>query len=234
MKTLVIVFACLLLPGLAAGRCGVEVINAQGAPVITPQLSSPTARITVSRDGKPLVGAKVDIYEYMAEKHPLFSVTTPDNGVVALPNLMPGHFYHIVAVGVPEMSADLYIQIAEDATVGAAVLSMNVPRSRKLLAAEGMAPSSRLKEFTGVLGDESGGRIPAAFVDIWKKGTTSGPPLEEIRSDDLGRFSAQLPDGMYIALFSSPGFVSSAVVFEIANAADVKDLQVTLEVGACT
>jgi hypothetical protein len=205
MKTLAVAFAWLLLPGLAVGQCGVTVLNAQGAPVITFQLSSPAALITVSRDGKPLTGAKVDIYEYNAEKHPLFSVTTPDNGVVALPKLTPGHFYHLVAVGVPEMRDDLYIQIAEDAIAGAAVLSMNVPWARKLLAAEGMAPSSKVKEFTGAMRDETGAGIADAFIDVWKKGTTGGAPFEEIRTGNTGRFSTHLQDGIYIALLSSQG-----------------------------
>lgn len=237
MKTLVIAFACLLLPGLTLGQCGLEV---QAPGGVTFQPSSPNVRVTVMLSGRPAPGARINVYEWGAENHAEFSVSTGADGIGTLPALTPGIYYHVVAVGDHGMRSDIYLKVTEDAKNGASGFPMDlgwspvVPERSQLLAAEGMSASSTVKDLTGVVRDESGAVIPNAFVDVWKKGTTDGPPLEEIRSDNMGRFSAHLQDGTYIAFFSSAGFRGNTVVFEVANMADLNDLQVVLRVHACT
>src|SRR5580700_7298693 len=100
MKTWLIAFGLLLLPGLTMAQCGVEV--QQDGSTVPYQPSSPTIRITILRDGKPFVGAKVYISEYMDGEHPVSSVSAGDDGVAALPKLTPGHHYHVLAPGISE------------------------------------------------------------------------------------------------------------------------------------
>jgi hypothetical protein len=55
-----------------------------------------------------------------------------------------------------------------------------------------------------------------------------------VRSDELGRFSAQLADGEYVAFFGASGFEGRVLPLTISKAGGDGELLVVLEVGVVT
>jgi hypothetical protein len=105
------------------------------------------------------------------------------------------------------------------------------PTYAQIVAAAEQSPIvSRLSKFRGVVFDRGGAPIPGVFIDIVVKGTQGEKHAARVRSDELGRFSAQLADGEYVALFGASGFERRVLPLTISKAAGNGELQVVLEV----
>jgi hypothetical protein len=106
----------------------------------------------------------------------------------------------------------------------------------KIVAAEA-ADAARLRQFEGVVVDPSGARIAQTKIDVFKKGSRGTVRAGQTQSDADGRFSVNLPEGSYAAVFSIPGFSIYIVVFEItqnADPANAKGLRVSLQLAPST
>jgi hypothetical protein len=103
-----------------------------------------------------------------------------------------------------------------------------------LKAAERQTTSSSVQTFHGVVHDQSGAVIPGAMIDVMVKGTQGSKHAALIRSDNSGKFSADLPKGDYVAVIASPGFQVQTLSFSIAAAGTSSDLQIVLIVGSAT
>jgi hypothetical protein len=203
--------------------------------------SSPRVRVVALWDGKPVAGATVDVYKFMALKDPEFSVSTRNDGTATLPRLAPGIDYDVVVVDGEDMNkrAELYLKVSKHVKRSTTPLPMNMvrvalgPQRPMAVPDERVSASFKVKEFTGVVRDPTGAAIPDAIIYVWMKGTSWDLPLEEIRSDSTGRFFAHLQDGIYIAFFSAPGFHGETVVFEISEEAAPGEVDTNLELAGC-
>ena len=90
-----------------------------------------------------------------------------------------------------------------------------------LKAAEQQISPSTVQAFRGVVHDPSGAIIPGATIDIMVKGTQGKTHAALILSDNSGKFSADLPNGDYVAMISSPGFQIQTLSFTIAATGSV-------------
>jgi hypothetical protein len=71
---------------------------------------------------------------------------------------------------------------------------------------------------------------------IWVVRMTHQPSWEVVAlgaSDVNGKFSAQLPDGQYIAICSPEGFRTAIVPFEVAKEGS-GDLRITLQIASAS
>ena len=75
--------------------------------------------------------------------------------------------------------------------------------------------------------------IPGANIKVVRRGSADKADALRLKSDANGHFSAQLTDGVYIAFFSSPGFRTEIVPFEVAAQGE-KEMLVKLQLGNVT
>ena len=75
--------------------------------------------------------------------------------------------------------------------------------------------------------------IPGANIKVVRKGSADNRDVMRLKSDANGHFSAQLANGAYIAVFSSQGFRTEIVPFEVAAQGD-KEMLVKLQIGNAT
>jgi hypothetical protein len=103
-----------------------------------------------------------------------------------------------------------------------------------LKTAEQHTMTSSVQTFHGVVHDQSGAVIPGAMIDVLVKGTEGKTHAALIRSDNSGKFSAELPSGDFVAMISSPGFQVQTFSFTIAASGSADDVQIVLIVGSET
>jgi hypothetical protein len=250
----------LALAPLALGE-SVVVVQARPSPLLRLKQK---ARITVLADGKPLPGLKVDVWQdYRAGKIAAL-ITDGDGNLILpeLPSgryfigsLSPGGlgFSGNLEVCIVPCSDDgfettdfvqesldgqlhvidrdafalneiwMEIGIASDSGWGTLVKS-----------AEQEPAAGAIQRFRGVVQDQTGAVIPGASIDIVVKGTQGRKHSALLRADYRGSFSADLPNGDYVAVISSPGFRVRALPFTISAAATTSDLKIVLVVGSVT
>jgi hypothetical protein len=103
-----------------------------------------------------------------------------------------------------------------------------------LTEAEKEAPRENIREFKGVVLDQSGGGASGMIVQILPRGVREDARSIKTITDPNGQFAVHLADGIYTALFVFPGFHSEIVTFEITQTGTAKDLRVLLRIAATT
>ncbi len=223
-----IIFACcLLLAGMAMAE-SVEV------GLVKAQESSRNVRIAVVLNGKPLKLAKVEFCTTTG-KQACFTVLTGDDGV-AVPSVLALTTYHVFALFEDDLSSDLYLHVSPqgNATSFAMDLTPSFKAAQAVLAAAEKLPVRELvREFTGSVQDSWGAMITGANIKVVRKGSADKANVLRLKSDANGHFSAQLTEGAYIAFFSSQGFRTEIVPFEVAAQGD-KEMLVKLQIGHVT
>jgi len=99
-----------------------------------------------------------------------------------------------------------------------------------ITAAEKLPARETVREFTCSVQDSWGAMITGANIKVVRKGSANAANVLRLKSDANGHFSAQLTEGDYVAFFSSPGFRTEIVPFEVA-AQGVKEMLVKLQIG---
>ena len=99
-----------------------------------------------------------------------------------------------------------------------------------ITAAEKLPAREIVREFTGSLQDSWGAMIAGANIKVVRKGAADKADVLRLKSDANGHFSAQLTEGAYVAFFSSPGFRTEIVPFEVAAQGE-KEMLVKLQIG---
>ena len=200
--------------------------------------SNQKAKIVTLLGGRSQKGIKLDVYRYSLgsgkESAPLVSLTSDDDGTVITPVLPIGE-YHFVAAGEHNLRADLYLDIPMKSGDGISSFSMELfdtypTMDQKWAAADELPVNDRLGTFNGTIHDFSGAMVPGVKIEVVNKGTSGKQRITEITSAPDGRFSAQLPEGVYIALFSIDGFRSVFTPFEIAKQSS-GHLSILLQLG---
>jgi len=206
-----------------------------------PTKSSRNVVVTTLFEGKPRKGVKVEIYRCpkQMEANPSFTLITGEDGTVAPPALSPGE-YCIVAFSDLNLVADLELRVSSHFKEKTSLFSMELVATRfptweqQLAAAEQMSVKGRLQNFSGVVRDPTGAAIRGVAIEIIRKGTQGKERVAQLKSDRDGRFSTELAEGWYIAVFLAQGFGTQLLPFEISKTQGDGDLRVRLEIGAST
>jgi 5-hydroxyisourate hydrolase-like protein (transthyretin family) len=204
-----------------------------------PTKASRNIVVTTLFEGKPRKGVRVEIYRChkQAEANPSFSLITGEDGTVAAPTLSPG-VYRIVASADLNLIADLDLRVSSHSKEKTSSFSMELVASRfptweqQLAAAEQLPVKDRVQNFSGVVRDPSGAAIKDVSIEIIRKGGQGKERVARLKSD--GRFSTELAEGAYIAVFAAQGFGTQLLPFEVSKTQGGGDLRVRLEPGATT
>src|SRR5689334_20814827 len=168
----------LLLPTVVNGQCkGLTVQCSKVVPInASPAYisASPSLRIVVLLDGKPLKNAFVQL----SAASPRLSLVTDERGAVAFSEVPPGP-YAVVAKAPRGLRGLLLIKVSPNVAAQPTSLSMYIERcgwtERDLMSAKN-GPITLIRTLIGLVQDPSGAGISGATVDIW--------PYEE--NDEIG------------------------------------------------
>ena len=237
MKIAAVAFFCIILTAMAWPET--VTVNAGLQP--SPELSSSHVRIAVMLDGKPLKGARVDLYRlirYQDHAGPLcFSGLTNENGVATPPAIAEGD-YHALAT-VDDVSIFLWLRVIDEGTAMTTLVGMDltepVQKPRRIQdaavkRAEGLPIRDRVQAFQWSVLDSSGAALTGAKIRILKNGPEGRAFVLGLSADAAGHFSAQLSPGLYLGIFYSEGFCVEAVPFEVTKEG-FGDVRVVLQVG---
>jgi hypothetical protein len=229
MKIAAVAFFCIILTAMAWP----ETVTVNAGLQLPPELSSSHVRIAVMLDGKPLKGARVDLYRlirYQDHAGPLcFSGLTNENGVATPPAIAEGD-YHALAT-VDDVSIFLWLRVIDEGTAMTTLVGMDltepVQKPRRIQdaavkRAEGLPVRDRVQAFQGSVLDFSGAVLTGAKIRILKNGPEGRAAA--------GHFSAQLSHGLYLGIVYSEGFCVEAVPFEVTKEG-FGDVRVVLQVG---
>jgi hypothetical protein len=189
----------------------------------------------VQLDGKPWPHVKVAISAGVSADEPLLMLVAGQNGQVLLPRLRPGN-YLLRASPRRDLSGGLYLHINSFASPGSR-FAMNLQRydppptfEELVAAAEQASAGETSPRFGGLVVDQTGAKIQGALIDVVIRGTNGKKHAAKLKSDALGGFSADLPDGDYVAVFAAPGFSTRVVPITIAKAGSAHELHVVMKV----
>ena len=209
-----------------------------------PQLSSANIRVVALVDGKPAKDVQVSVFLFVgAHSEALYTLVTDDKGVAVPPELAPGT-YHIEASTWRATPYDLDIIVPMDGRVTPIAYSMNMQsdtslRKMSMNLKAGMVPSTVLGKFSGVVYDPSGASVSGATVEVWRMNADGQLIAAQgrVNTGSDGKFSLDLADGPYFAIFREPGFRRKIVGFKVAasdsSQGSTAPLTVTLDIGSC-
>jgi hypothetical protein len=220
---------CLLLACPHSAPGSVRVINLME--------SSQRPQITVLLNGEAQKDVTLEVYKgFPAGEKPSFVLLTDRNGQAVVPALRSGKYF-LRASPNPNLMGELYLHIKSTAGGQNERFSMNLsyydppPTFEELaIAAEQSPVVETYAEFSGVVVDQASGQIPGVSIDIVVRGTKGREHAAQLHSDKLGRFSAHLPDGEYVAFFRSPGFSARIFPLTLAKAKSERELRVVLNI----
>jgi hypothetical protein len=252
---------CLLVSGPAPVPCESVTVLAAPAPALRVQQK---ARIRVLFDGKVLPNANVQVWQTPLGETSLALLTDANGEVVlpelnpgryavsasSTPGPGYGNSFEICLAPCSDDGMETIelvqeglngpMRVIDMDSMALGELWMDIGRAQDpgwmpaIAAAEREPITSRMPEFNGVVQDRTGAVIPGVSVDVVSKGTQGKKHVAMFRTDEAGRFSAQLADGDYIAFFTAPGLVARAVPFTIAAGENADELKVVLDVGSVT
>jgi hypothetical protein len=239
MNIATLAYCCLLLSGMVWAET-----VAVSAPR-EPELSSGHVQVAVMYDGKPLKGVRVELRKWDARKGAgpaFFTALTNDFGTVTLPELAAGD-YRVLAspddlATLDDSRTFLWLRVLTDfATPSSFSMDLTKPirEARQIQdAAEQQAESlpvrDHVKMFQGTVVDPAGAVVAGARIGVLKNSPDGKSFVLGLNADSVGHFSAQLPEGLYLAIFCSNGFGAEAVFFEVTKDG-YGDLRVVLPIG---
>ncbi len=197
------------------------------------QKSSPFVRITAH--ASPLKGTKIDFYSYKLDS-PLSqdptltlrsSFMTDEKGRIKTAELSPGE-YCVAASGPDNQFAQFLISVVPGKKARTTNFTMHLvappgpslpplSHSQWTPADEQIPIQKRVSAFRGTVTDPSGAVIPEASIDIVKKGSAGKEHVAQLKTGPDGRFSAELPPGLYIGYFYALYFKDQIIPFEITK-----------------
>lgn len=219
-----------------------------------PLASGTAVRIAVVSNGKPLSGAKVELYRYGLggrPNTPILTLLCDKHGWVKTSKLSSG-MYELAVHADNNLQANLLLQVSSrygnrPVAFGMELRPSNpvpvrpdiaeaddIPAANRpqvdLTEAEKVPITDRLQVFRGVVTDPIGAVLPKAIIQLVAKEASGTKILDQIKSAADGEFEAQLSPGIYVAIFSVRGFKNKVIGFEISPEGTGL-LKVTLEIG---
>ncbi len=232
MKLPSIILFSFLLAMTANGKCSV-------VEVISPQPSTQRVKILTLHNGIALKNVKIEVFDrFDSSAHPTRVLQTNKRGIAKV-RLSPSGHYRVSASTDSGLHADLYLDVAKGTNESLFPLDLDlgqplVPTFQNMIAVAENGASARTQQFAGVVVDPAGALIKRARIQVFKKGSGGKNVLTSLESDEQGHFSSFLRAGSYTAVFMSPGFKTHIIVIEVSPDANERDLQVPLQIGACT
>jgi hypothetical protein len=209
--------------------------------VMTCQPSSQRARITIDLNGRLARDVKV-VVTTLGYRH-IKSLAVGQAGLVVLPRLSPAQ-YLVTASAQRNQSGSICLEMSDQkgSEISSFPLTLHpVPPpsptlEQALRGAGKTAPSENIQQFNGVVVDPSGATISGTAIQIFPKGVRVSDDKRSIKvlSGSMGEFSVELTDGVYTALFMSPGIKQKIVTFEISRRGAASGLRITLQLGEVT
>jgi hypothetical protein len=223
MRRVMIALSCFLLSATAGAEC-VTVTTTSVVP-----LSSSAVSITALQGGKPLEGTVIEVLLRMPGGI-RYSLVTEANGTATLPKLSPGT-YVVTALSVEGKVAGITLTVPEGAGSNVTNFSIDLNKGNMSSATPGLEANEEVAEFRGILQDENGGVLPGGTIAVYEKNSDNKRPVALIHSDSSGRFSAELKDGSYTAVFSVQGFRAKVVPIQVSKAEGAEDVVIKLMIG---
>jgi hypothetical protein len=163
-----------------------------------------------------------------------------DSGSVVLPRLAPAKY--ILTASTPEnLGGSICVEISKKKpkqvssfTLALRTLSPNTLTIEQMLAAGGnSAPSEHIQEFKGRVVEPTGTGVFGTVIQIFPRAARvrDDPRSVRVVADANGHFSAALSDGIYTALFMTPGFQTKTVTFEISHQGTANGLRISLQIS---
>ena len=216
-----------------ANTAEIEVLNCAA--------SSQGARITIDLHGKPAKDVKLVATTLGNQLMGVLSID--DSGLAVVPPLAPGKY--LVTASAPENSGgSICIEILKKKSKQVSSFSLALKTispnfltiEQMLAAAENNAPSEHLQEFKGLVVEPTGAGVSGSVIQIFPQGARvrDDPRAVKVITDANGGFSTALADGIYTALFMSPGFQAKIVTFEISSQGSANGLRISLQLGIST
>ena len=223
----------------------------------------PGALVTVLFDGKPAMGAKVQVWRhYSADSYVL---DTDDAGRAKLPDLPAGSYsvsaslggntaaVHIVDVCATACRENMFeltelafdslhgpIYAIDRSALGMSQISIDIAPDKTpgfkdvIVRAEQEPAAFTLRAFRGVVIDQTGAVIPGASVSVVSKRGEEIQLVSALATDSDGGFAARLDGGDYYVVIAAQGFCSQALHVVIAPQGSPERAEITLKVGAVT
>jgi hypothetical protein len=209
-----------LLAGVASAECMVEVAQ----PMVVPGDLS----IQVTLQGKPLPGAKVDLYQDAALPN---SLLTDSQGLAMLRRLAPGD-YNVVATVNEIASTSLFIRVTSGPGSKTLTMDLTAALTQSMSSVpKDVAIGPKVQAFRGTVFDPSGAFVPSTRIVVVERAEPETAVLRAT-SDANGKFSDELAEGSYVAFFMMQGFRTAIVAFEVAKSASpAVPLQVRLQIA---
>jgi len=209
---------------------------------------SPNVRMTVILRGKTVAGVELDFYDSASNSsQPVFSARTNKNGIVS-PPMLAANSYRVdarlrdrtPAIFGDEITSSIWLQVTPKSKTS--TISIDLTEAQQAaqethkqfedrVTEADQTQCARLQAFDGTVVDLTGANIASVEVMVLRKSLHGWANLQSAVSDAKGNFSnKKLPKGRYVAVFSSAGFRSAMVPFEVTTEGSGK-LRVTLQMG---
>jgi hypothetical protein len=197
-------------------------------------------KATVMRNGRPLAGVKGDLYlggEESSGGLVLESLLTGDGGEAVVRNLPFGSYEGLIT-GPDGKTLRLNFRIPSNDPIRGEASGLTVTLVAAARAQEEVAPRDEVRvdratlalqavrrafletsvplvsDLRGFVQDVTGAVIQRVEIELYR----SGEKLELVskaRTDDIGQFTINAPDGSYVVKFSSHGFMNAYVPIEV-------------------
>jgi hypothetical protein len=240
MKRMILgfIFAlCILLAGSTEAHCTVRVAK-------TAVESTQQPRITAQQYARPRGDVTIEVYRRdhgdgcsQPTGDAQLTLVTDALGKAVLPQLPPGSYY-VLAKAKPNLRDDLCLNITRSTAQVSSKFTLELvpydppPTYAQIVAnAEHSTDVQLIPKFRGVVLDPTGALIRDTSVDVVFKGTEGEKYAAHLHTDEFGRFSANLPEGGYIAFFHAQGFKERVVPLAVSNTDGNGELRVKLQIG---
>jgi 5-hydroxyisourate hydrolase-like protein (transthyretin family) len=252
-----------VIVAIASSSTRAESVTVTADPSPLPYVK-PGAQVTVLFDGKPAPGAKVHIWRHYrnAESYLLdtddagrvklpelpagfYSIAASSDG-----NLPQGGVVDVCMIECSENLSDVTelafdslrgpIYAIDRSALGMSEITIEIAPDRTPGFMEAMASAEQetaaftLREFSGVVTDQTGAVIPGASVAVDCKRNGKDQLVSALTTDSAGGFAAQLNPGDYYVLVAAQGFNSQALHVAIAPLGSLEKAQIRLIVGSAT
>ena len=249
-----------VIVAIASSSTRAESVTVTADPSPLPYVK-PGAQVTVLFDGKPAPGAKVHIWRHYrnAESYLLdtddagrvklpelpagsYSIAASSDG-----NLPQGGVVDVCMIECSENLSDVTelafdslrgpIYAIDRSALGMSEITIEIAPDRTPGFMEAMASAEQepaaftLREFSGVVTDQTGAVIPGASVEVVRKQDKEIQLVSALTTDRVGGFSARLDYGDYYVLVAAQGFKSRELHVAITPQGSPDKAQITLAVG---
>ena len=238
------IWTCLAAVVLAAASLAFaepSYANTSEVEVLTCAASSQGARITLDLHGTP--AKDVNLTVTTLENQVIQVLSMDDSGSAILPPLAPSK-YLVTASAPGNVGGSICVEISKKKSkqvssfsLALKMLSPNSLTIEQMLAAAGNSvPSEHIQEFKGLVVEPTGMGVSGTLIQIFPRGAKVRDDARAVKvmTDGNGHFSAVLADGIYTALFMTPGFQNKTITFEISHQGTANDLRISLQIAMST